>query len=136
MGRATTADKVIGTILIIFGACGAIATALSPVLINMAKSAGQPTGPLPGAADIAVGSIGGLVGIIGGIGMWLGARWGHMLVVLMAAIGIVWGVKGILMPAPAAAAAGPMAVIGPVIGMLVDLALGGYCLWRLTSDKP
>ena len=133
MKKVTVADKVLGTIFILFGFCGAIGTLLQPMLAGLAKAQPQAAQiPTLGPVEMAVSTASAILLLIGGIGMWLAGRWGHMLVVLGCAAAIAFGAWHMVSPVAGSTAAN---LIGGAVGIALDAAFAGYCVWRLSTDK-
>ncbi|GMV36918.1 MAG: hypothetical protein AMXMBFR61_14260 [Fimbriimonadales bacterium] len=140
--RPTTMDRVVGVFLTLWGLCSGASSALSRVFLEMAKK--SPNLTQDQLADlerqmemmtpvmIAIGVVLGILMFAGGIGTFLGARWGFLLAAIGTGLSVLTGAWGMVQQSSGAT---PMGLLWSAVFLVVYLAICCYCLSRLMS-KP
>lgn len=140
--QPTTMDRVVGVVLTLWGLCSGAGSALGRAFLEMGRSSPNLTEEqladlerqmeMMTPALIAIVVVLGILMFAGGIGTFLGARWGFLMAAIGTGLSVLMGAWSMIQQSQGTTAGG---VIGPSIFLVIYLVICCYCLSRWMS-KP
>ncbi|MEP0766131.1 MAG: hypothetical protein HRF45_06255 [Fimbriimonadia bacterium] len=140
--QPTTMDRVVGVILTLWGLCSGAGSALGRAVLEMSKNSPNLTEEqiaeverqmeLMTPAMMAIGVVLAIAMLVGGIGTFLGARWGFLLAAIGTGLSVLTGAWSMVQQAQGTT---PASLLWGGVFLVIYLAICCYCLSRLVT-KP